>query len=58
MAVADNSEGHRVTCNTSDLACDITGLQCGQTYQIYVSGVDGDCIGSRSEVHILETGET
>ncbi|KTF75017.1 hypothetical protein cypCar_00024381 [Cyprinus carpio] len=55
MAVADNSEGHRVTCNTSDLACDITGLQCGQTYQIYVSGVDGDCIGSRSEVHILET---
>ncbi|XP_026097187.1 fibronectin type III domain-containing protein 7-like [Carassius auratus] len=55
MAVAESSGGHRVTCNTSDLACDITGLQCGQTYQIYVSGVDDDCIGSRSEVHILKT---
>ncbi|XP_016331309.1 uncharacterized protein LOC107680061 [Sinocyclocheilus anshuiensis] len=55
MAVAESSGGHRMTCNTSHLACDITGLQCGQTYQIYVSGVDGDCIGSRSEVRILET---
>lgn len=57
MAVAESSGGHRTTCNTSLLTCDITGLQCGQTYQIYVSGVDGDCIGSRSEVRILETGE-
>ncbi|KAF4097010.1 hypothetical protein G5714_022979 [Onychostoma macrolepis] len=55
MAVAESSGGHRTTCNTSHLTCDITGLQCGQTYQIYVSGVDGDCIGSRSEVRILET---
>ncbi len=57
MAVAESSGGHRITCNTSHLTCDITGLQCGQTYQIYVSGVDGDCIGPRSEVRILETGE-
>uniref|UniRef100_A0A8C1XZZ6 Fibronectin type-III domain-containing protein n=1 Tax=Cyprinus carpio TaxID=7962 RepID=A0A8C1XZZ6_CYPCA len=55
MAVAESSGGHRATCNTSNLACDITRLQCGQTYQIYVSGVDGDCIGSRSEVRLLET---
>ncbi|XP_077060714.1 uncharacterized protein fndc7b [Siphateles boraxobius] len=55
MAVAEGSGGHRVTCDTTQKTCNIIGLQCGQTYQIYVSGVDGGCIGSRSEVHILET---
>ncbi|KAL1249579.1 hypothetical protein QQF64_020584 [Cirrhinus molitorella] len=55
MAVAETSGGHRVTCDTAQLTCDITGLLCGQTYQIYVSGVDGNCIGSKSEVRILET---
>ncbi|XP_043081301.1 serine-rich adhesin for platelets [Puntigrus tetrazona] len=55
MAVAKSNTDHRVTCNSSQLTCDISGLQCGQTYQIHVSGVDGDCIGSRSEVRILET---
>ncbi|XP_055044899.2 uncharacterized protein fndc7b [Misgurnus anguillicaudatus] len=55
MAVAKSREGHRVTCNTTQMSCDITHLQCGQTYDVYVSGVDGDCIGTKSEVQILET---
>lgn len=58
MAVAEGSGGHRLTCDTDQHTCNIIGLQCGQTYQIYVSGVDGGCIGPRSEVRILETGET
>lgn len=58
MAVAENRKGHRVTCNTTQMTCDVSGLQCGQTYELYVFGVDGDCIGTRSEVRILETGET
>ncbi|XP_056304665.1 uncharacterized protein LOC130216807 [Danio aesculapii] len=55
MAVAEDNGGRRVTCDTAQLTCNITGLQCGQTYQIYVSGVDGNCTGPKSEVHILET---
>ncbi|XP_057183469.1 G surface protein, allelic form 156-like [Triplophysa rosa] len=55
MAVAESREGHRVTCNTTQMTCDVSGLQCGQTYELYVFGVDGDCIGTRSEVRVLET---
>lgn len=58
IAVAEDNRGHRVTCDTAQLTCNITGLQCGQTYQIYASGVDGNCTGPKSEVHILETGKT
>ncbi|XP_067303573.1 fibronectin [Pseudorasbora parva] len=55
MAFAEGSGGHAATCETAQQTCDIIGLQCGQTYQIYVSGVDNGCIGSKSEIHILET---
>ncbi|XP_051515678.1 uncharacterized protein LOC127418869 [Myxocyprinus asiaticus] len=55
IAVAQGSGGHGATCNSTQMACDIIGLQCGQAYEIYVSGVDGDCIGAKSEVQILET---
>lgn len=58
MAVAESREGHRVTCNTTQMTCDVSSLQCGQTYELSVFGVDGDCIGMRSEVRVIETGET
>ncbi|XP_041914101.1 uncharacterized protein LOC121678548 [Alosa sapidissima] len=55
MAVADGNLGHRVSCNTTGTACDIGGLSCGQTYEVYVVGVDEDCQSARSDVSIVQT---
>lgn len=58
MAVAESREGHRVNCSTTQMTCNVTGLQCGQTYEVHVYGVDGTCIGTKSKVRIHKTGET
>lgn len=56
MAVAENAEGLRWSCNTSSTTCQIPGLPCGQQYQIYATGVDEKCIGAKSNIEVIRTG--
>lgn len=56
MAVAENEEGRRWSCNTSSSACQISGLACGQQYQVYAVGVDERCMGAKSNVEVIRTG--
>ncbi|XP_061739473.1 uncharacterized protein LOC133540674 [Nerophis ophidion] len=54
-AVAENTRGQRWTCNTSSTSCSIPALQCGQSYQVYVSGVDDRCNGARSQIEEIQS---
>ncbi|XP_053096527.1 uncharacterized protein LOC113530559 [Pangasianodon hypophthalmus] len=56
LAVAQSSGGLRFNCSSNGTTCDIPGLQCGQTYEVYVSGVVGTCIGPKSQSQIVKTG--
>ncbi|GAA6076390.1 uncharacterized protein LOC113651476 [Tachysurus ichikawai] len=55
LAVAQSSMGQRFNCRSNGTTCDIPGLQCGQTYEVYVSGVVGTCIGPKSQSQIVKT---
>ncbi|XP_076840783.1 uncharacterized protein fndc7b [Brachyhypopomus gauderio] len=55
QAVAQSSGGYHVTCNARSVPCDFTGLQCGQTYEVHVSGVDNNCIGPNSDTRTFTT---
>uniref|UniRef100_A0A8C1BB54 Fibronectin type-III domain-containing protein n=1 Tax=Cyprinus carpio carpio TaxID=630221 RepID=A0A8C1BB54_CYPCA len=52
-AVDDN--GHTLTCNSSSTSCDISGLSCGQAYNVSVTAMSVDCTGQRSEVRRIST---
>lgn len=56
MAVAENAEGRKWSCNTSGSVCQISGLACGQQYQVYAVGVDEKCMGGKSNVEVIQTG--
>lgn len=57
-AVAENGAGLQWSCNTSSTNCRITGLPCGQQYQVYVAGFDEKCIGAKSNVEVIRTGKS
>lgn len=57
LAVAVGGGGQWFNCSSNRTTCDISGLQCGQTYEVYVSGVFGTCIGPKSQSQIFKTGE-
>ncbi|KAI5096119.1 hypothetical protein C0J45_14549, partial [Silurus meridionalis] len=55
LAVAQSSGGQWFNCSSSGTTCDIPGLQCGQSYEVFVSGVVGTCIGPKSQSQIVKT---
>ncbi|KAJ8384528.1 hypothetical protein AAFF_G00204430 [Aldrovandia affinis] len=55
IAAAEDRYGNMVTCNTSDTACNITGLLCGRAYNVSVTAMDETCVGGKSEIHMLKT---
>lgn len=56
MAVAEDAEGHKWSCNTSSTTCQISALPCGQQYQVYAVGVDEKCLGAKSNIEVIQTG--
>ncbi|XP_053326269.1 uncharacterized protein LOC128500923 [Spea bombifrons] len=36
-------EGNRTTCNTNDTSCSVSGLGCGQVYDVTVTAFDDNC---------------
>ncbi|XP_040040842.2 uncharacterized protein fndc7b [Gasterosteus aculeatus] len=55
MAVAKDAQGRHWSCNTSSTTCQMSGLLCGQQYQVYVAGMDETCIGAKSDVKVINT---
>ncbi|XP_067454263.1 serine-rich adhesin for platelets [Thunnus thynnus] len=55
MAVAENAQGRQWSCNTSTTTCQISSLPCGQQYQVYVAGLDENCIGAKSNIEMIHT---
>ncbi|KAK3546853.1 hypothetical protein QTP86_003744 [Hemibagrus guttatus] len=55
LAVAQSNKGQRFNCSSNRTTCHIPGLECGQTYEVYVSGVVGTCIGPKSQSQIVKT---
>uniref|UniRef100_A0A8C4IPM8 Fibronectin type-III domain-containing protein n=1 Tax=Dicentrarchus labrax TaxID=13489 RepID=A0A8C4IPM8_DICLA len=45
-----------VTCKTSHANCSLSGLQCGQTYNVSVKASSGSCSGPYSHPQIVQTG--
>ncbi|XP_071392950.1 fibronectin-like [Centroberyx affinis] len=44
-----------VTCHTEDTECSLSGLQCGQTYNVLVRASYGSCSGPYSAVQTVQT---
>ncbi|XP_027882788.1 uncharacterized protein fndc7b [Xiphophorus couchianus] len=55
MAVAENRNGRKWSCNTSSTTCQILKLLCGQKYDVYVVGIDSTCFGAKSEIKTIHT---
>ncbi|XP_036412774.1 mucin-5AC-like [Colossoma macropomum] len=55
IASAEPSSGLTLTCNSSSTSCDISGLICGQTYNVSVTAYGWDCVGSKSLTYTLKT---
>lgn len=53
-AVAD--QGSTVRCNTTSNSCFLTGLQCGQIYNVSVTAHNWACDGETSLQHRIATG--
>uniref|UniRef100_A0A8B9HN00 Fibronectin type-III domain-containing protein n=1 Tax=Astyanax mexicanus TaxID=7994 RepID=A0A8B9HN00_ASTMX len=49
------SDGHTVTCNSSSLGCQLSGLHCGQDYTFRVTASDGTCVSRDSDIYIQST---
>ncbi|XP_071200535.1 mucin-3B [Salvelinus alpinus] len=43
QAVGTTDGGHQAMCNNSQTHCDLSGLQCGQTYNVTVVSEDDTC---------------
>uniref|UniRef100_A0A6Q2Y5D8 Fibronectin type-III domain-containing protein n=1 Tax=Esox lucius TaxID=8010 RepID=A0A6Q2Y5D8_ESOLU len=43
LATGRSASGHVTSCNSSDTYCDLTGLQCGQVYNVSVHSADTVC---------------
>ncbi|XP_016396758.1 fibronectin-like [Sinocyclocheilus rhinocerous] len=54
-ATAVDDNGQTLTCNSSSTSCDISGLVCGQAYNVSVTAMSVDCTGQRSEVRRIST---
>ncbi|PWA21255.1 hypothetical protein CCH79_00009504 [Gambusia affinis] len=49
VAVGVTADGtHRAECNNTMTYCDLSNLQCGQTYSVSVFGLDESCTGVES----------
>lgn len=57
LAVAEDVTGRQWSCNTSSTSCQIAGLTCGQRYHVHVVGVDEKCVGAKSNIEEIQTGE-
>lgn len=45
-----------VTCDTSHANCSLSGVQCGQTYNVSVRASSGSCSGPYSQPQTVQTG--
>lgn len=57
LAAAEMADGQRLVCSTNSTSCDISGLQCGQEYEVTVTAMDNSCNGTKSTSQTLRTGE-
>ncbi|MEQ2211430.1 hypothetical protein XENOCAPTIV_000725 [Xenoophorus captivus] len=48
--------GHRAECNNTMTYCDLSNLQCGQTYNVSVFGLDESCSSVESNKTYVRTG--
>uniref|UniRef100_A0A4W6F8C5 Fibronectin type III domain containing 7b n=1 Tax=Lates calcarifer TaxID=8187 RepID=A0A4W6F8C5_LATCA len=56
LAVGVTADGsHRTQCNNTQTHCDLTDLQCGQTYNVSVFGQDESCSSMESEKAYVRT---
>ncbi|KAF7660957.1 hypothetical protein LDENG_00272160 [Lucifuga dentata] len=55
MAVAEDTQGTRLSCNTSTTTCQINNLLCGEQYKVYVLGKDSFCYGIASDMKVINT---
>lgn len=46
-----------VTCQTDSTNCTLSGLHCGQTYNVSVKASSGDCTGAYSIPQTVQTGD-
>uniref|UniRef100_A0A8C1ZR06 Fibronectin type III domain-containing protein 7 n=1 Tax=Cyprinus carpio TaxID=7962 RepID=A0A8C1ZR06_CYPCA len=47
---ATGSDGHRIDCTSSNHSCTLSGMHCGQSYNITVTALDGVCDNSNKHL--------
>ncbi|KAK6311083.1 hypothetical protein J4Q44_G00191380 [Coregonus suidteri] len=52
---ANSSAGHSANCQSAGLSCELTSLQCGQTYTVTVTAQDSTCTSASSQSAEVKT---
>lgn len=57
LSVGVTEDGsHQTECNNTMTRCDLRDLQCGQTYNVTVFGLDESCFSVESDKAFVRTG--
>ncbi|XP_012990390.2 uncharacterized protein LOC105029012 isoform X2 [Esox lucius] len=55
QAVGTTDGGHQVMCDSGQTRCDLSGLLCGQTYNVTVASAGYTCVSAGSDVVRVKT---
>ncbi|XP_067460816.1 mucin-4-like [Thunnus thynnus] len=53
VSVTPENGGSSESCNTTNTACSVSNLTCGNTFTVEVTSVRGDCRSQHSQTHII-----
>lgn len=56
-ATAESESGHLLSCESNDSNCELTGLACGESYNITVLAEGQTCSSTATMSGHLKTGE-
>ncbi|XP_078524471.1 uncharacterized protein LOC144797641 [Lissotriton helveticus] len=53
--LANSTDGHIVTCNSTGTTCELNSFQCGLTYSLSVTATDAKCHSTSSDTLFFDT---
>ncbi|XP_072276185.1 fibronectin type III domain-containing protein 7-like [Pyxicephalus adspersus] len=53
IVMFSEADGHEVSCTSSNTSCSVSGLHCGENYNVTVTAFDNNCHGITSNTTII-----
>lgn len=56
IVLFSGSDGHEVSCTSTNMSCSVSGLHCGENYSVTVTAFDNSCHGISSNTTSISAG--